>query len=508
MTASKAQPARNLPPTSTTFRLPGRPVSTTVFVVVVSAAMLLLRLVLMFEPLHSDEAGYLLVARGWHLGGPNLYGLYWVDRPPGLIALFKLASLSGWGPMVRVIAMPFTVVFVVSAAWAGNLVAGARAAHWSALLGAALMCTALLETQEADGELFAAPLVMLAVAMTLSAVRRSGWPSYRMAFGAGCMAGLAVTVKQNFGDAIIFAIVLVVVSLAQGRMRSKDALGVMVSGTVGGVLVLLACLGYAELSGLGVGEMWYDLFGFRTAAFDVLVAQPKGPLARLLVLLWLSVLSGIFPVAVLLLRQSWRAAFTGSPLSWAVAVTMLLETVGIIAGGSYWPHYLLQMAPMLVLAVARWIRDVPLFRGIVVFVVAASLFTTGWTALHPPTREGERLGAWIHRASRPHDTLTVLYGHEEVQYASALPSPYPYLWTLPMRTLDPHLALLRSLLSGPVAPTWVVVWSKVDLWALDRDDATRLELVTHYHLVDRECGGRQVWLLNGASRSVPGHPAC
>ena len=36
-------------------------------------------------------------------------------------------------------------------------------------------------------------------------------------------------------------------------------------------------------------------------------------------------------------------------------------------------------------------------------------------------------------------------------------TPYPYLWSLPSRTLDPDMALLRGILAGPKAPTWIVV---------------------------------------------------
>jgi hypothetical protein len=43
-----------------------------------------------------------------------------------------------------------------------------------------------------------------------------------------------------------------------------------------------------------------------------------------------------------------------------------------------------------------------------------------------------------------------------------------------MRTLDPHLSQLRSVLRGPVAPTWIVVWRSLDPWRIDAQDRTRL----------------------------------
>ena len=43
-------------------------------------------------------------------------------------------------------------------------------------------------------------------------------------------------------------------------------------------------------------------------------------------------------------------------------------------------------------------------------------------------------------------------------------SPYEHLWSLPMRTLDPDLDELRTLLDGPDAPTWVVMWVPASAW--------------------------------------------
>ena len=68
----------------------------------------------------------------------------------------------------------------------------------------------------------------------------------------------------------------------------------------------------------------------------------------------------------------------------------------------------------------------------------------------------------------------MLFGNADVQQASGLPSPYEQLWTLPMRTLDPHLAQLRAVLRGPAAPTWVVAWGDLDPWNIDAHGRTRL----------------------------------
>ena len=80
-------------------------------------------------------------------------------------------------------------------------------------------------------------------------------------------------------------------------------------------------------------------------------------------------------------------------------------------------------------------------------------------------------------------------------------SPYPQLWTLPMRTLDPHLNGLRRVLTGPHAPTWVVAWGDMNPWHIDAHGRIRLALATHYREVANVCGHR-VYLHDGVVRTL------
>ena len=491
-------------------------------------AVVLVRLSYLGGSLRADEAGYLMVARDWHLHGPDLYGSYFVDRPPLLIGLFRLASLVPWDPFVRVLVLPFAALFVVAAGWAGREVGGARGARWAAVVAAALAVSPALSAQEADGEIFAAPLVMVAVACTLTALRpapaplpdvRAGGPplptSERRqlwwAVAAGLAAGLAVMVKQNFGDGIVFALVLLVASVAQRRLSRRAALRVLAGGTAGGAAVLLAWLLYARASGAGVAGGWFALYGFRSSALDVITDHSlHAPAHRAVTLLLLALVSGIIPLVAVLLRLAWRSRWPGSPVAWAVGVTLAVETVAIAAGGSYWPHYLIQLAPMLALAAGTWGPSARPVRLVAVLTAASALLATAWVDVADPVPvapNSRATGQWVRDAGRPGDTATVLYGQANMQEATGMRSPYPYLWTLPMRTLDPHLALLRATLSGPQAPTWVVVRTGLDPWGLDPRATTRLVLTTRYHLARTVCG-HQVWLRDGLRRELPSAPAC
>ena len=108
------------------------------------------------------------------------------------------------------------------------------------------------------------------------------------------------------------------------------------------------------------------------------------------------------------------------------------------------------------------------------------------------------VGAFVQRSAHPGDTATVLFGKADVQQATGLRSPYEHLWTLPMRTLDPHLANLQAVLRGPAAPTWVVAWGDLDPWNIDAHGRTRLALATHYRPVARVCGQGRLPARRGA----------
>ncbi len=470
----------------------------------------LLRLGYLTGSPYADEAGYLVVGRAWHLGGPNLYGHYFVDRPPLLMLVFRLASLVPWDQFVRVLTIPFAMVFVASAAWAAYQLVGERGARWAAVVGAAFVANPALGAQEADGEIFAAPLVMLAVALTIAAVRWSGRRSTVMALLAGLTAGLAVMVKQNFADAFVFAAVLLVASVVQGRLPRRDGLRILLAGIGGGAVVLLGALVYTKAAGLSVATAWYSLIGFRGSALDVISDYSlAAPATRAVMLVLLALVSGMLLIVALLVREAWRCHFTGPPVAWAVAVTLAVGVVAIAAGGSFWPHYLLELAPMLALAAGLWAPNVAWLRvASVVAVVSAAIATVAALGFGVTSArsDGQRTGEWVRASGRPGDTATVLYGHAEVQWASGMQSPYPFLWSLPMRAIDPQLRRLRTLLSADNRPDWVVVWSQIDAWNIDPQARTQLSLATNYKLVQHVCG-HEIWLRDGARRDLAPVPA-
>jgi len=477
--------------------------------VVTGSALLagVLHLLFLTGDLQPDEGGYLVVARQWQTAGPLLYGDAWVDRPPGLLVLFGLADdLGPYG--VRLLATLVAVLLVLAAGSAGWAAGGGRAARWSAVSAAALVASPLLGAYELDGELLAAPLVMLSVASVLHAARNDGaWPTRMvLAVVSGAAATYAVLVKQNFVDGLVFAGVLLGMHWLRASVPRRNLFRLAGAFALGMVAVVSALLFWAHQNDR-LAQLWYAMYGFRVDALGVLDTGPlTAPELRLLGLLGLGVAGGVLYLAAGALTVLRRDIAGGRPVPTAFAATLCVEVVGVSLGASYWPHYLVQLVPMVALgcglAAARPSAPVPWLRGLVALAAATTLVAAPVMAGVDAVKgnDATRVGEWLAASSRPADTVVVTYSHPNALEASGLTSPYPYLWSLPVRTLDPDVSRMRHLLAGPDAPTWVVQWDRFDGWGLDRSGRLAATVARHYGRFGQVCG-HAVWLHDGARRT-------
>lgn len=74
----------------------------------------LLRVPWFGTPLGNDEGGLAYVADAGHGGGPFLYGDYFIDRPPLLLAVFRFAAETGGTATVRTVGVFAALVVVVT----------------------------------------------------------------------------------------------------------------------------------------------------------------------------------------------------------------------------------------------------------------------------------------------------------------------------------------------------------------------------------------------------------
>jgi hypothetical protein len=487
-------------------------------VVTVGAACVmavLLRLPFVGLPPYPDEGGLLVVARSWRTGGPGLYGRLFVDRPPLLLLYFRMSDALGGITAVRVLALGLVVGLVVAAGWAGLLLGGRRGAACAALVAAALMTDPSLGTREVNAETVGAPLTMLGCALLVRVyagpVPRRSRRALLLA-GAGAAAVAAVLVKQNLIDALVLGLVGVLASAQRGEWRRTRAdLGAFLGGALVPAIVAVT---WARVATPGASTLWFTLFWFRVDALQVIARQSTAaPQARLGVLWHAALVSGLLLVVLLALWAVRRRLWSRDPLSLALVAMLLAETIGVLAGGSYWTHYLIGLVPgasLLAGRAAGATSRARLLAVAVVVVVASSLVHTSgsWASGSSTVSAEARLAGWLTAASRPGDSGVVVYGAADLFATTPLRPAYPYLWTLPMRTLDPHLDHLVTLLEQRHAPRFVVVRMPADSWGIDPRGRVDRALSQRYTGVGPVCGV-PVYVRAGTAGHLPPLPtAC
>jgi hypothetical protein len=175
------------------------------------------------------------------------------------------------------------------------------------------------------------------------------------------------------------------------------------------------------------------------------------------------------------------------------------DVASIAAGGSYWLHYLIESVPAAALAAGALSAAAPRpGRALAALVAASALVAQTATVLHPAADAGAVVGRALASAAAPGDTVLSAFGDADILQTTGMSSPYPYLWSLPSRTLDPDLTLLRGVLAGPEAPTWIVVRGAHTLVRLHAHGVATL-IDERYRVVARICS-RSVYLLRDVER--------
>ena len=467
---------------------------------IAAGSVVLARLLGVLLPLRADEAGFLLVARSWDPQPDSLYGQFFVDRPPLLIGVVRAVDWLGPPELLRVVGALWFGVLVLVAARVGLEIGGRRAAAWTSVVVAAMLVNPVIDVVAIKGEQLGMPFVLLSVLCTLVALRKeSAW----LALLAGLLAGLAPGFKQSLVSGLVFAAVILVGARLAGRLSTRATLRLGSLGLLGALVPTALTIAWAEAAGVRLHTLWYATFGFRTDASLVLADHGgEARTERALLLLAVALAAGIALVIVVFLsnlREEWIADRLVTAATLAV---VLVEVGALVAGGSYWRDYLHALVPGVALCVAQLSRRHPAHRPtrlLVVGAVASCLVSlVVWSVLNLAgaiTFYEARTGEAVAEVAAPGDTLTVFGGRADIQYAAGLPSPYQHLWSLPMRTLDPDLTELRSLVNGAAAPTWIVEWVDFEAWNQDAGARLRTDVEARYVAHGLGCDGRPVYLL-------------
>ena len=168
--------------------------------------------------------------------------------------------------------------------------------------------------------------------------------------------------------------------------------------------------------------------------------------------------------------------------------------------------YLFVPIPGLVLAIAALLTHDHLDRvrhkvtraAVGVVVVSSGIALLGWTGAWVVGRVPVevRTGQAIADVARPGDRVLVYGGRADIQWASRAPSPYRHLWSLPMRTLDPGLTDLESVLTGSNPPTWFVEATYINTWSELGTRPIEQSLIRKYEFIRTACDRYRIYHLN------------
>lgn len=415
------------------------------------------------RPLSPDEGGLLILGGQWS-AGTSLYGDYFVDRPPLLIALFATAdALGGTAWSLRLLGIVAVVATVLLAGAVGR--AASVSPLLPALTAAVIVTTPLVGGTVVNGELLGLPFLVGGCAAVLMAARAERWLGWALL--AGVLGACGALVKQSLLDVFVLALVLLV------ARRRWGALGTVLLGASG--TVVLAVLA-AWSRGTPPLDLWDAVVVFRQEAAAVIASSATGSTTTRLGVLLLALLGTGAPLlCVALVRRARGSALLGPALA-----VLAWEVVVVLAGGSYWLHYLMGLVPGLVLLSAAVPRPDQLLRTAYAVCATATTVALVWVLVQPYERPEEPPIAWLGQHAAHGDTAVVAFGGANILRATGLSSPYPDLWSLPVRVHDPDLAALGALLASEERPTWVVAaGTSLGTWGVDATDADRV-LEEHY----------------------------
>ena len=442
--------------------------------VAIALSGVVLRLPFFDAPLTADEGGYAEVARLWGRG-QELYHEAWVDRPQGLILVFRGAIGAGLTSPVdlRIVAAGFGALLVVLAALLAQQIC-ARGVFLAALVAVG-GASPFLESFTLSGELIASVLAagaILAFALYLDGDRRG------LLVISGVCAGSSWMVKQSAVDAAL----AVGFCVAFRNKRKLSHLGLFIASVAAPIAV-------GALASGDVGA-WYDAvvgYGLHASGASVslherwtLFRRSLGPLAK-----------ALGPTAVLA-AIGWRRA----PL--LARVWLVAAIVGVLLGGGFRTHYYLQLVvPLSFVAVfVPWSGRWAVASAAVVAAATLAFAIPLWTstdnaqarAIWPTDthlQSDSAVADFVRTHTRRSERIYVLWAAADLYYLSDRRPTLRYLWLRNVQTIPRAVAGVRRSLDRRAAALVVVEQTPA---SVDPSGATALALHRNYHLDARVDG--------------------
>ena len=441
-------------------------------VVVSVLASLALRIRFITTPLSSDEGGYLAVARAW-ASGKSLYGQAWVDRPQGLLLLFRTWDrLTGGSPAaIRTMAMLFGCLAVVAVAYAVFAIAGSRAAAVAAMLVAVASANARIEGFIANGELLAGAVAAAGVAAACAYMFRNRGRSWL--FVSGLLAGCAMSLKQSGFDGFLAVFVCLVIAGFTRERPWREVLRECVTYVSGLALVLAALVVHGVT--LGFSAWWYAIAGYRLGGLNASDADWHrfGITARIaaptIVPLFVASIVGV----VVWLARGRRITRSRVLLPAWISFAALAFLTGGLFHRHYWVTLTFPLAAAAGVAIATGMgrrRPAGLLVVVAGLVAIPSVISTadvmvldrGSVAIladdDPRLVVDERIGQWYRDHRTPGSTLFAMCASAGLYAAADAIALYPYLWLDGVQHGKDAQTKLVQLFAGDDAPTFVAMY--------------------------------------------------
>ena len=453
----------------------------------------LLRAPWLGTPLGNDEGGLAYIAGAGQGGGPFLYGAYFIDRPPLLLAVFRLAAETGGTATVRTIGVLAALAGVTITMLLARAIAGERAARFAAVLTAILMSSVALGSVFTPAELLAVLPSTLSVLLVWRGTRE-GAARPGLLFAAGFLAICALLVKQSFGDALLAGAACLSATCLWRDSPHREVV-LAAAAYAGGIVAAIAGVeAWESVAAVPDGSAAYALLGFRLDGLGALAGSGGGLPGRFAKRLLVPLICSGFAVVLIWSVAGLRSARADRVLIATLGAWGVGGGLGVLGGGSYWAHYLIQLIPFVAVTASIALAGASARRVRVTVAVLAAC-AVGGLVIGPLATTDEKssaaaIGVALGDSARAGDTAHVLYSQADILYYSGLPDPFPYQWSLMLRAVPDARTELRALLSSPGRPTWIVEWERPAAYDFDRGGQTARLLDRHYRHISNACGVR------------------
>jgi 4-amino-4-deoxy-L-arabinose transferase-like glycosyltransferase len=438
-----------------------------------------MRLPFIHAPLTADEGGYGQVARLWSQGA-TLYDQAWVDRPQGLLLVFRaILHIDGGsaeairGAAAAVGALVVAAVYALASRTVGRIPAIA-----AALLLATIGASPFIESFTLSGELLASlPAVLSLLAFT--GYMRGGRARWLVV--CGLLTGCAVLLKQSGFDAGLAAVAWLLLT----RRRA----GIVPAAVVVGCAA--APVAVAAISAPSFHDWWYAMVTYRGQGDSIV----SGSLGARFDQFRQTLPEALRALAALgaLAAYGWRR----TPL--LLRLWLGAAAIGVIGGGNFHAHYYIQLAaPLSVLAgigVARMLeRRAGLVAGVTCGLALWSLAGTVPLWFDSPAAQAGRVFPndphlqhdaevvdYVRAHTTPGQRIFVMWAAANVYYLSNRDPAVPYMWFRPLQVIPGALGQVHAALGGDDRPPLVV--AEQPAGSLDTSGETARLLAEHYRPV-------------------------